>query len=1165
MTISSHPLGNGTLIADRYLTAEFLSAGGSGYVYKAFDNNTNQAVALKILSSTHHAPAILERFWNCESEALSRLDHANIVRFIDAGRLADKQTCYLVTEFVSGENLRDYLESNERMTWDIWYETFGKKILDALCHAAEKAVTHRDISPGNVVINANDQPILIDFGIAKYREMPTSELTVRDNRTPIYGPPETDSGAFTGSRDAYSFAALSVRAMRGIEFESHAHLYKALHEIECPKQNVADALSRALSLEPGERYGSAIELRADLVEVAESVIIDDLVALPFPFRLSPGVLDKSTDESQEEFIELILLELKETASIKLADKQEGQNLTRLDISTRSFRFYVDIDSATNEHFVVIGLTRRVADRLNEMYNNDYWTPELEPQVWSHSTSQTHQANNKKAVDAIFDGLEAFQLDRHTLIALERADQFLYEWEKVVDALRTIEKERIHPARFSAPDVSQHNLTVTLESDLELDPGEQVVIKGRDGYTVVFRGRVEGYFEQQVLLVSSGARIRSEDIPNYGQLERDWSAAVRAIDRQAVAVQKFKHGSTPSHVLADALLQRDFETEDAIVASVPDFFDDSLDERKRAAIETAVAEPPLLLIHGPPGTGKTKLIVEIVQQELRKNPRARLLVAAQTHIAIDNVLSRLQKTAHKHSVVRIRSGRHRNTANDKDMFTVEDRCREIEKGIEVENEQFVELLAKSQNIELQEIRLAIRATDLVAVMKRKDDLEDTLATLHEEISSVDKLLSDGTKDATVSDELRERQSQLSIERDEHELTLEDTDARVFTAKERLSVVGPVGKEISGEGTLEIENWCQLWLERPESKRLKNLLEIAEDWRLRFPGSEECRRFAIDSAQIVAGTCAGYISEQHLLEAEFDLVVVDEASKATTGELLIPLSQAKRAILVGDHKQLPAVTEYALGRPYVQQQFGFSSDLIELQMFERLIRSDGAVQKITLNKQYRMRGSIGRLVSECFYEGKLYSDLPDTSPPFGGLNLAGLSQPVVWIDTTGGGKAALEQRERPGTSYSNTFEARHIYKLLKRIHFTLVSGAIKRVDWPSIAVISGYRAQFNLIAKMVDRDPDLSELDIECDSVHAFQGREVDICIYSVCRMNSSGDLGFLIDERLLNVAASRPRWHLVFVGSINFCRNTHEKAGLNKVLDFISVKKDCSIIEVDIDD
>src|SRR5690606_32932443 len=111
-------------------------------------------------------------------------------------------------------------------------------------------------------------------------------------------------------------------------------------------------------------------------------------------------------------------------------------------------------------------------------------------------------------------------------------------------------------------------------------------------------------------------------------------------------------------------------------------------------------------------------------------------------------------------------------------------------------------------------------------------------------------------------------------------------------------------------------------------------------------------------------------------------------------------------------------------------------------------------------------------------------------------------------------------RYGThSFENHAEARVVRHVLNRLQF--VAQGLKRTI--EVAVIAGYIGQVRLLADMVkQQSSDWPNLSVVCNSVDAFQGREADVCIYSVTRSNNTGRLGFLREKPRLNVALSRGR-------------------------------------------
>ena len=138
-----------------------------------------------------------------------------------------------------------------------------------------------------------------------------------------------------------------------------------------------------------------------------------------------------------------------------------------------------------------------------------------------------------------------------------------------------------------------------------------------------------------------------------------------------------------------------------------------------------------------------------------------------------------------------------------------------------------------------------------------------------------------------------------------------------------------------------------------------------------------------------------------------------------------------------------------------------------------------------------------------------------------------------------------------------EVNCIIDLLIRLKFVLGTRG-RKVRPAAIGVISGYNEQVETLRREIGRRTELSGLDIECNSVHTFQGREVDICIYSVTRNNTKGDIGFLDDWRHLNVALSRARWHLAIVGSWQFCERIRGANPFGEVMKFATTDSDCEV-------
>ncbi|MCA0242961.1 MAG: serine/threonine protein kinase [Proteobacteria bacterium] len=250
----------------KYRITDVLGEGAMGIVYKAFDPDIRRAVALKtIRSQVADSGSAQARFRN-EAQAAGRLAHPGIVAVYDFG--VDADVAFIAMEFVEGHTLAHYLLNRVRFT-DADIPGVMCQVLDALDHAHEQGVWHRDVKPANIIMASNGRLKVADFGIARIEDTQLTQANVMIG-TPTYMAPEQFLGTPMDRRvDVYSAGVLLYLLLTGrppFLGNQEQLTYKVVHEAPLMPSQIENAdrprfydaiLARALAKHPDERYASA--------------------------------------------------------------------------------------------------------------------------------------------------------------------------------------------------------------------------------------------------------------------------------------------------------------------------------------------------------------------------------------------------------------------------------------------------------------------------------------------------------------------------------------------------------------------------------------------------------------------------------------------------------------------------------------------------------------------------------------------------------------------------------------------------------------------------------------------------------------------------------------------------------------------------------------------
>jgi len=211
--IAGDALTRGIVFAGRYEIIEELGAGGMGCVYRAFDRKIGEEVALKLLKEAIAAdPRIVERFRN-ELKTARKIRHANVCGMFDLGEEGD--TLFISMEYVRGEDLKSLLKRTEKLTVGKAVSV-GRQVAEGLAEAHKLGVVHRDLKPGNIMIDREGNARVMDFGIARTLSAAGTTAEGVIIGTPEYMSPEQVEGKPADPRsDLYALGVILYEMVTG--------------------------------------------------------------------------------------------------------------------------------------------------------------------------------------------------------------------------------------------------------------------------------------------------------------------------------------------------------------------------------------------------------------------------------------------------------------------------------------------------------------------------------------------------------------------------------------------------------------------------------------------------------------------------------------------------------------------------------------------------------------------------------------------------------------------------------------------------------------------------------------------------------------------------------------------------------------------------------------
>lgn len=274
----------GKVLAARYEVLEKIGGGGMAVVYKGKDLLLNRVVTVKVLREQFVSEDDFIKRFQREAQAVAKLSHPNIVSIYDVGHEQDFH--YLVMEYVEGQNLKEIIVQKAPVD-PLEAIDYLIQILDALEHAHESGVVHRDIKPHNILVTKNGKVKVTDFGIAQA----VSSATLTYSGTVVgsvqYISPEQAKGETTGIySDIYSAGVVLYELLTGVlPFTGDNAIGIALKHIQSdfvPPSQIVEGIAatlervviKAMSKDPSNRFQSASEMKMALEKIRGTMVED---------------------------------------------------------------------------------------------------------------------------------------------------------------------------------------------------------------------------------------------------------------------------------------------------------------------------------------------------------------------------------------------------------------------------------------------------------------------------------------------------------------------------------------------------------------------------------------------------------------------------------------------------------------------------------------------------------------------------------------------------------------------------------------------------------------------------------------------------------------------------------------------------------------------------
>lgn len=1008
----------------------------------------------------------------------------------------------VVQHYVPGETLAACIKG-ESLSDISTILDFVIALIDVVDNLHDRAIAHGDIKPDNIVVDMSEEkplPILIDLV-----DFSSGQDGSRQSRA--YSP--TSGGRFERDRFAVTKIAEELLARGEISDQVSKCIARSIDECRMGPPANGTLLPLREAIERVKKSQDADELATYTVSLIQTEIgpMQSDEGLYWVSKTHRGI--RIIGAVEELSVELSSDGIPVRAWRNKLEQAQAQRLIRQKIC--SFRAKIVIEEGFNrlDDISLILHLSEVASALAASPSS-HREIEIEDEV---------ETSEIASIEAKEDDLVERDQEEQSIIPTLVDVPLL--WERFIKVESDLKTEVISLGDSAYREhIGLHVVPIQLAlGDIDFDRSDVVAVERLDrkgGWRKIGNLDVQKSSSDMLLIhgyandhrgpiIRDGDRLRFQSRLENTSLQRREEATNRILKGNSVAPGLLETFNPASTLLPN---KTNLVVDERVLAESYKLNPTQID-----AFRGILEHRPLGLLQGPPGTGKTHFIGALVHYVLTHGLARNVLVASQSHEAVNNaaeaVLSLFGPDRDVLSMIRVGAeGQVSDPLRNYHVAVVEKAYKD---SFVATRHARISAVARYLGLDQSDCDLVLYFEDTIyPILTRISELEDTedhIARVNSLKETVEQCLQTKGIDCDLADvELSE---------------IEQVVSSLYFSR------------MPGELAHHIE-------------QLRNVMELGRDivgtvstWQRSY------ETFLAGTRQVVAGTCVGLgRSSLGLTKTPFDLVIVDEAARCTPSELAVPIQAGKWVVLVGDHAQLEPLHSPDVVNALTDELKLPVGEVVRSD-FERIFQSAyGKEAGYTLKKQYRMLPPIGRLVSNAFYDralqhGRKSPKIPDDVLP------PELKVPLTWVCTDSMGINGYQTNsERRRGSLQNAAEADVIVSLLKQWsrHEPFLNWVKGLPDGSqAIGVICAYAAQLDLVRRKLQSEslPEIFRRTVKVDTIDSYQGKENLIVILSLVRNNADGtksrgiptiNPGFMAKKNRINVALSRAMDRLIIVGA-----------------------------------